>query len=170
MLKTIAENRIKNELLIKLRDFKQYFFGKFLTKVPILKLDRHVDFPLPSSSAEPIVKDDGATLAEAALAEADKEDQREPGQRLKGLMIPKVAEVEKMSKTGNVVSQKSLLKTGDPDVDVAKQSDSYALAAMKIGSVLFFACVLTHFVVPLLVRGVHFLAYSFLSLFSAAEL
>jgi len=170
MQKTIAENRIKNELLIKLRDFKQYFFGKFLTKVPILKLDRYVDFPLPSSSAESIVKEDGATLAEAALAEADKEDHREAGQRLKGLMIPKVAEAEESSNTGNVVSRKSLLRTGDPDVDVAKQSDSYALAAMKIGSVLFFACVLTHFVVPLLVRGVHFLAYSFFSLFSAEEL
>lgn len=166
MLKTIAENRIKNELLIKLRDFKQYFFGKYLTKVSILKLDRCVDFPLPSSSAEPIIKEDGATLAEAAMAEADKEDHREAGQRLKGLMIPKVAEVENSSTIGNVVARKSLLKTGDPDIDIVKQSDSYALAAMKIGSVLFFACVLTHFLVPLLVRGVHFLAFSFLSLFS----
>ena len=51
--KTLEEKRVKNELAIKLRDFRQYFFGKFLTKVHILKFDRYIDTPLSSSSARP---------------------------------------------------------------------------------------------------------------------
>lgn len=49
--KTLQETRVKNELAFKLRDFKQYFFGKYLTKADILNFDRFVETPLPSSSA-----------------------------------------------------------------------------------------------------------------------
>jgi len=48
MEKTIEEARVRNELAFKLRDFKQYFFGKFLTKMSILKKDRFIDIPLSS--------------------------------------------------------------------------------------------------------------------------
>ena len=45
--------RVENELAYKLRDFRQYFFGSFLTKVPVLKFDRYIDMPLSSSCAKP---------------------------------------------------------------------------------------------------------------------
>lgn len=156
MEKTITETRIKNELLIKLRDFKQYFFGKFLTRVPILKYDRHIDQPLASSSAKPIKKV-GATLAELALAEADKHAHREIGQHLTGLMIPRIAEIEEATKTGRAVLQQSLLEKNDPIGAAAKQSDSSPLASMKIGSVLLCAAVITYLAVPLLIEGVHYI-------------
>jgi len=92
MEKTILETRIRNEIAIKLRDFKQYFFGKFVTTVPILKADRYVDMPLPSSTAEP-VKRVSVTLAQTALEESDYSSAHRIGRRLVGLMIPNVQEV-----------------------------------------------------------------------------
>ncbi len=156
MEKTITETRIKNELLIKLRDFKQYFFGKFLVRVPILKFDRHIDHPLASSQAKPIKKT-GATLAQVALAEAEKHAHREIGQHLTGLMIPKVAEIEEVTQPGRAVLQQSLLEKNDPIGAAAKKSDSSPLASMKIGSVLLFSGVITYYAVPLLIEGVHYI-------------
>ncbi len=156
MEKTIKETRIRNELLIKLRDFKQYFFGKFLVRVPILKYDRHIDQPLASSSAKPIKKA-GATLAQVALAEAEKHAHREIGQHLTGFIIPKIAEIEEVTKPGRAVLQQSLLEQNDPIGAAAKKSDSSPLASMKIGSVLLFSGVVTYYLVPLLIETVQYI-------------
>ena len=54
---TMASIREENERLYKLRDFRQYFFGKYLTEVPMLKIDRYLDTPLSSSSSKPVESD-----------------------------------------------------------------------------------------------------------------
>ena len=41
--KILLKMRVNNEYAYKLRDFRQYFFGKFLNKVHILKSDRYID-------------------------------------------------------------------------------------------------------------------------------
>ena len=52
----VASTRIENENIVKRKDMEQYRFGKFVTEVPVLKLDRLLDDPLPSSSATPYDK------------------------------------------------------------------------------------------------------------------
>jgi hypothetical protein len=47
------KRRQRDEALIKLRDFKAYMFGKYLTRLPVLKEYRYQDIPLPCSSATP---------------------------------------------------------------------------------------------------------------------
>ncbi len=84
---TLSQARIQNENARKYRDFKMYFFGKFLVKVPIFRADRYLDLPLPSSSAVPIEKKQ-VSIGELAIAEAKNEYQ--VGQQLVGAMIPKV--------------------------------------------------------------------------------
>ncbi len=54
---TMSGIREENERLYKLRDFRQYFFGKYLTEVSMLKIDRYMDTPLSSSSSKPVESD-----------------------------------------------------------------------------------------------------------------
>ena len=136
MEKIILDTRIRNEIAFKLRDFKQYFFGKFLTKVPILKADRYVDIPLPSSTAEP-VKRVRAPLSRTALEESVYSSaHRETGQHLVGLMIPKVQEVTPAIE----------------ERQVKKPEDSAPLASVKIGSAVCIAAIITYFLVPFLIH------------------
>lgn len=137
MEKTIQDARIRNELAFKLRAFKQYFFGKFLTKVPILKADRFIDVPLPSSSAIPYEKD-SSVLATRSFNKAESMAQRDRGQHLEGLMIPrlKFQEVE-------------------PEIAVVGNSgDTAPVASMKIGGLVCTAAIITYFLVPVLIHSV----------------
>lgn len=136
MEKTIQEARIRNELAFKLRAFKQYFFGKFLTKVPILKVDRFIDIPLPSSSARPYVKD-SSVLATRAFNSAESMAQKDRGQHLEGVMIPRLKSNEERSEIATVESS----------------GDSAQMASMKIGGFVCTAAVITYFLVPILIHA-----------------
>ncbi len=123
MEKTINETRVRNEILIKLRDFKQYLFGKFITMVPILKCDRHIDQPLSTSSAKP-VEGEGVNI----------HTQLEIGQHLTGLMIPKIREPvcgAEIVQTNNVIKKLELQRL----------------------SMTVLVMVMIHVVVPLLIDG-----------------
>jgi hypothetical protein len=76
--------RIQRENYEKLFDMKKYQFGKFIMKVPVVRHDRHIDFPLPSSTATPFnaTEDSKGTPGPWRTI---------PGQRLVGDMIPKVS-------------------------------------------------------------------------------
>ena len=85
----MIEVQITKEKASKLKDFKQYMFGDFVSKVNILKLDRYHDIPLPASSATPY-SPKKLSLGELAMEEAGNNRTRINGQHLVGDMIPKV--------------------------------------------------------------------------------
>jgi hypothetical protein len=146
MEKTIQEARIRNELAFKLRAFKQYFFGKFLTKVPILKVDRFIDVPLPSSSARPYAKD-SSVVATRAFNSAESMAQKDRGQHLEGVMIPRLKANQQRSEIPAVESS----------------GDNAQIASMKIGGFVCTAAVITYFLVPVLIRTVKVGAEYFLN-------
>ena len=49
----ITEIRIEHEDLIKRNDMNKFLFGDFVSAVPLVKVDRLLDNPLPSSYAVP---------------------------------------------------------------------------------------------------------------------
>lgn len=85
-----SERRVKKENAKKMKIMKQYMFGKFSMEIPILKLDRYADVPLPDSSAMPHRAKE-LTLAELAMEEAGYKRTRLPGQNLIGEMVPRVS-------------------------------------------------------------------------------
>lgn len=85
----VKEARIQKEDATKLKAMKKIMFGKFVTKVPVIKQDRHQDFPLAESSATPYTPKEHS-LAELAMKEAGYHRTRLPGQHLVGNMIPRV--------------------------------------------------------------------------------
>ena len=127
-----------------------YFFGKYLTRVPIFHVDRYLDLPLPSSSAVPI-KRNTMTFGELAIEESgDKEF--ESGQQLVGVMIPKIRQSiqSTVTPTGQLARQKSMIKIGDLGTNVG--DDSALVAYAKLGSIGVFAAVVSYILVPMLIR------------------
>lgn len=90
LTEAVEKARIERERAQKLKAMKKFLFGKFIMKVPVLKEDRHCDFPLPESSAVPYSPKPLA-LAELAMKEAGYHRIRIPGQHLEGDMIPTVS-------------------------------------------------------------------------------
>jgi signal transduction histidine kinase len=90
LAEAVERARIQRERTKKLKTMKKYLFGKFVMKVPVLKEDRYVDYPLPESSAVPYAAKPLA-LAELAMKEAGYHRVRVPGQNLDGDMIPSVS-------------------------------------------------------------------------------
>jgi hypothetical protein len=84
---SIVKARIDRENNAKLKSMKQYMFGKFALRIPILKQDRFADIPLAESFATPYQEKD-FSLAELAMQEAGYNSKRIPGQTLIGDMIP----------------------------------------------------------------------------------
>jgi hypothetical protein len=80
---------IAREKKAKLKDFKQYLFGRHICKVNILKKERYYDIPLPTSSAT-LYDPKSMSLGEVAMQEAGYHRTRVDGQNLVGEMIPKV--------------------------------------------------------------------------------
>jgi hypothetical protein len=154
---TLNQARILNENARKYRDFKMYFFGKFLTKVPIIQVDRYLDLPLSSSSAVPAKKKE-MKLGELAIEEAADENY-EVGQQLVGKMIPKIRRIPKTSAPrGQPAKRKSLIKNGELGADVG---DDLALVAyIRIGSMAVTACFVSYLVVPLIVQSLSILSSS----------
>jgi hypothetical protein len=85
------ERHIAREKATKLKDFKQYLFGEFVSKVNVLKRDRFYDIPLPASSAQPY-NPGWQSLGELAMEEAGYHRNRVNGQQLVGDMIPQVGQ------------------------------------------------------------------------------
>ena len=92
----IEKARVDRERAVKLKAMKQFLFGKFIMKVPVLKEDRWVDLPLPASSAVPYFPK-RLPLAELAMKEAGYHRIRVPGQHLDGDMIPSVRSCIRLS-------------------------------------------------------------------------
>eukprot|EP00537_Pseudo-nitzschia_pungens_P003533 CAMPEP_0172372246 /NCGR_PEP_ID=MMETSP1060-20121228/46652_1 /TAXON_ID=37318 /ORGANISM="Pseudo-nitzschia pungens, Strain cf. cingulata" /LENGTH=1198 /DNA_ID=CAMNT_0013098153 /DNA_START=437 /DNA_END=4033 /DNA_ORIENTATION=+ len=87
----VFETRILREDAAKTKAMKQYMFGRYALRIPILKQDRYIDMPLAESFATPY-KEKDFTLAQLAMQEAGKNRTRIPGQTLVGDMIPSVME------------------------------------------------------------------------------
>merc|ERR1712165_219861 len=114
---TLSEARIQNENARKYRDFKMYFFGRFLTKVPIFRMDRCLDLPLVTSSATPY-EEKKISIGELAIEEATKHD-FEVGQQLVGAMIPKIRKVPKtIAPIGQPAKNKSSIENGGLGADI----------------------------------------------------
>jgi len=139
--KTLQETRVKNELAFKLRDFKQYFFGKYLTKVNILNFDRFVETPLPSSSAKPW-QGKSPMVQDVVSVEDNDTGDREIGQQLEGLMIPKVQEMEPSATS--IADARTQSRIDDKD-------DLSPILTMKIGTGVFMIAMITHYTVPVLI-------------------
>jgi hypothetical protein len=88
---TVIQARITRENIKKTKSMKQYMFGKYALRVPILKQDRYQDTPLTESFATPF-REKNFSLAELAMQEAGYNKRRVPGQTLVGDMIPHVKE------------------------------------------------------------------------------
>lgn len=150
---TLTAHRIKKEKAAKLRDMKKYMFGKFITRVPVLKEDRYRDMPLPGSSATPY-KHELLPLSEVAMQEAGYRKTRIPGQNLTGDMIPKL-EMDFAGKTEAPIGQataypRKVDKTGPGGSGMAAAGvESTVQAYAKIGSILFAAAIISWFAVPL---------------------
>lgn len=85
-----AAKRIARENEEKMKAMKEYMFGKYVTRVPVLKEDRYRDLPLPESTASPY-RPNPLPLSEIAMQEAGYNRTRLPGQFLYGDMIPRVS-------------------------------------------------------------------------------
>jgi hypothetical protein len=86
----VSEARVKRENAAKLKAMKKQMFGKFITRVPVLKEDRYRDIPLPDSMATPY-RPEPLPLSELAMQEAGYHRTRLPGQHITGDMIPRVS-------------------------------------------------------------------------------
>ncbi|GKY95229.1 hypothetical protein MPSEU_000485800 [Mayamaea pseudoterrestris] len=84
--------RVNQENVEKLKAMKEYMFGRFVTRVPVLKEDRYRDMPLAESSAVPY-RPALVPLSELAMQEAGYKRKRLMGQHMTGTMIPQVSMV-----------------------------------------------------------------------------
>lgn len=80
----ITERRIENEDLIKRKDMDKFLFGDFVSAVPVVKVDRLLDNPLPSSYAVPYDMEVSENK-EAIISKIVR------GQNFDGRMLPKVS-------------------------------------------------------------------------------
>lgn len=148
--------RLARENVAKMRDMKCAMFGRFSMKIPLLKMDRYIDRPLPESSAVPY-KEKAMTLAELAMQEAGYNRVRLPGQTLVGDMIPRV-ESDSFTKapTGKATSSPEKLAKDTPGGGTKQNSDSTVTAYVYIGSLVTVASVITFFGVPILASYTEF--------------
>ena len=141
----LFQAQVARESNTKLKDFKQYMFGKYITKVNIAKRDRFVDKPLPESSA--VVYNPGVkSLGEQALQEAGNHQTRVDGQQLVGEMIPKLFETP----TTDVPIGKPTKKA---DADIPNYNDSYFAALAKVSTIVVGASIVSVYLVPSLLSS-----------------
>ncbi len=133
--KTLKQTRIKNELAFKLRDFKQYLFGEFLTKVHLINFDRFIETPLATSTAKP------CSSPPPNMGIIDDDD-KDPGQQVVGFMIPTVQE-----------KATTLVATARPEDTISPGNKDLPdpLVSMKVGGVICIIAVITHYTVPILI-------------------
>jgi hypothetical protein len=146
----VAEARKKREEQLKLKDMKRHLFGKYITRVPVLKEDRYRDLPTPDSYAKPYVTG-SIPLSELAMQDAGYHKDRLPGQHLVGHMIPKIEKVGfTEAPIGQPTAHMTLVDKNRPGGFAAITGDSTTGAYMKLGSLVFTAAVVTWFGVPIL--------------------
>jgi len=137
----ILEAQILRENNTKLRDFKQYMFGNYITKVNIMKKDRFIDKPLSVSSAV-VYNPEAKTLGALAMQEAGYHQVRVDGQQLVGDMIPKIYETPRTEAPIGKPTKKM-------DGDIPNYGDdSYGMAVAKVGAILVGAAVVSVYFVP----------------------
>merc|ERR1719291_1188195 len=123
--------------------------GGRISRVNILKKDRYLDFPLPLSSSAPH-EPEPKTLGEVAMYEAGYHRTRLEGQQLVGEMIPTIQVASSTdAPKGKPTKNTDLLERGSPAL-FYNSNDSYRDAAVKVGTIVVGAGVITWFVVPLL--------------------
>eukprot|EP00980_Cylindrotheca_fusiformis_P020990 scaffold7987_cov200-Cylindrotheca_fusiformis.AAC.19 len=143
------ERRVKKENAKKMKQMKQYMFGKFSMEVPVLKMERYSDVPLPDSSAKPYQSKE-LSLAEIAMEEAGYNRTRIPGQNLIGDMIPKIESQNfTVAPTGQAILRFDMLSPRSLGLGM-KEAGSTRDAYVKIGSIVVAAGVLTVVGVPFL--------------------
>lgn len=146
----LRETRVKKENALKLRDMKKYMFGKFITRVPILKEDRYRDLPLPESTASPY-NPKLIPLSELAMQEAGYNRQILPGQHLVGDMIPRIqSNGLTQAPIGQATAHPRLLDRHGPGGAVKIERDSTIGAYRWLGTLVLSAAFATWFGVPLL--------------------
>lgn len=144
----LSEARVKRENAAKLKAMKKHMFGKFITRVPVLKEDRYRDTPLPESTAVPY-KAELLPLSEVAMQEAGYNRKRVPGQHLVGDMIPRVEDVGfTEAPTGQATARPGLVDKSGPGGAVGGGPESDMQAYAKIGSVVVGAAIVSWCVVP----------------------
>lgn len=84
-----ATARVQREEAEKMKAIKKALYGRFITKVPVLRLERLPDIPLHASTAKPYKAPEQQNRAIL---------ERVGGQHLVGTMIPRVMEDEDFSK------------------------------------------------------------------------
>jgi hypothetical protein len=146
----VSVARLKREEKKKLKDMKRFMFGKYITRVPVLKEDRYRDLPTPESHAEPY-RPGPILMSELAMQDAGYNKIRLPGQHLVGDMIPLV-ETQGISEapTGQPTAYMTLVDKNGPGGSIVSGNDSTAAAYIKLGSLVVTAAVLTWFGVPIL--------------------
>lgn len=145
-----AGARLRRENLAKLKAMKKYMFGKYITRVPVLKEDRYRDLPLPESTAVPF-KSQLVGMADLAMADAGYKKIRLSGQHLVGDMIPTI-ETSGFTEApiGQPTAYPGLVDKNRPGGSILPGSDTTAAAYIRLGSLIASAAVLTWFGVPLL--------------------
>jgi hypothetical protein len=146
----VKEARIKRENVSKLKAMKQYMFGRFITRVPVLKEDRYSDIPLPDSSATPY-RPKPTPLSVLAMEESGYRRTRVPGQHLVGDMIPRI---ETMGFTeapiGQATAHPRLVDHNGPGGAFKISEESTLTAYATIGSLTVAAATISWFAVPAL--------------------
>lgn len=147
---TIKDARIKKEYEVKLVEMKKYRFGKFMIRIPLLKAERCLDYPLIRSYCYPL-EEEKRSMGERAIEESGEERLRVPGQHLVGHMIPHSV-------------RNSDVSLGQPDMkgfveneaknDCLAKDDSNSSAAIKMGAVILGALFITWFGVPIMISSV----------------
>ena len=149
-MSAVARARIRREDQAKLKAMKKYMFGKYITRVPVLKEDRYRDLPLPESTAQPF-KPQPMAMAALAMADAGYKKIRLSGQHLVGDMIPKI---ETSSFTdapiGQPTAHPALVDKNRPGGSILPGKDTTAAAYLRLGSLVVSAAILTWVGVPIL--------------------
>lgn len=138
----LSLSRMKKENAEKLKAMKTLLFGKFIIRVPTLKVDAYQDFPLSSSYAIPYQRK-AKTLAEISMEEGGQNRIHLPGHQLVGDMIPVPL---KYSFTDASIGQ-----------PVGCTEDSNLSSYVKIAAVLVAAFGFTLFGVPQIINLIQFL-------------
>jgi len=149
-LSLVAGARVKREDKEKLKAMKKYMFGKYITRVPVLKEDRYRDLPLPESTATPF-RPEPVPMAELAMSDAGYKKIRLPGQHLVGSMIPKIeSHGFTEAPIGQPTAHPTLVDKNRPGGAFSTGSETTSAAYIRLGSLVVAAGILTWFGVPLL--------------------
>ena len=162
-MSAVARARIRREDQAKLKAMKKYMFGKYITRVPVLKEDRYRDLPLPESTAQHF-KARPIAMSELAMADAGYKKIRLPGQHLVGDMIPKIeAATFTEAPIGQPTAYPALVDKNLPGGSILPGSDTNAAAYIRLGSLVVSAAILTWLGVPLLAALTQHLLSNFTS-------